>query len=461
MRALVVSIAVAGLIAVSCGDDSAVESTSEDTTTTTVAAETTTTTAGSDSAAESTTTTTPADTTTTTEPPELTASFRGVTPEVIRVGITSFDWDRLAELGVKLGRTTSTDIYVAALEAINDRGGIGGRMLELYPVTYLPVGTAEAEAACVELTEDHEVFLVVGDAIGDEILCVTDLHETAALMTAGMTEERAERAQAPYASVSAGTEERADAFVAAMDEQGLLEGRTIGVAGSADVSVTTFDSTVQALEDAGYEPVDGLSGDNNEDLVASAQESDVFYERFRVEGVNTTVETTGVPLAFSNAIGAGYETEQWLLAIPTAISGRTLAEVGVDPFYLDGAYSTAATPIGTSLQPALAEDPALADCVADIEARTGRVVSYALDEEVNDLSAVLSGCAVAIILEAAILNAGPDLTNDSLLAGLEAIGEIELPGYFGAALGPGDLSAASEFLTVSFNAASGTWDPVE
>lgn len=453
MRALLVLFVVAGLIAAACGDDAAVETSTEETTTTTAATTTTT-------ADEPTTTTSVEETTTTTEPPELTASFRGVTPEVIRVGVVSFDWDRLAEIGVKLGRTNSEDIYVAALEAINDRGGIGGRMLELYPITYLPVGTAEADAACVELTEDHEVFVVVGAAIGDEILCVTELHETAAVMSAGMTEERAARARAPYATVASATEERSEALVAAMDEQGLLEGHTIGVAGSADVSETTFDSTVDALEAAGYEPVDGLSGDNNEDLVASAGESDVFYERFRIEGVDTTIETTGVPLAFANAIGAGYESDQWLLVTAAAVSGSTLTDVGVDPFYIDGAYSVAQTPVATSLQPALAEDPVVAACVDEIEARTDRVVSFELGLEVNDLSGVLAGCSMAAILEAALINAGPELTNDSFQAGLEAIGDIELPGYAGGHLGPGDLTAASGYLTIRFDAASGAWEPI-
>jgi hypothetical protein len=456
-RALVGLFVVLGLIAAACGSDAADEATSDDTSSTTVA-ETTTTVPPDDET--NTTTTEGADTTTTTEPPELTASFRGVTPEVIKVGVTSFDWDALAELGVSLGRSTSEDIYVAALEAINDRGGIGGRMLEIHAISYLPVGTAKAEETCVELTEDHEVFVVVGDAIGDEILCVTELHETAAIMTAGMTLERAARARAPYATVIETTEGRSEAFVAAMDEQGLLDGHTIGVAGSADVSEATFNSTIDALETAGYEPVNGLSGDNNEDLVASAGESDVFYERFRLEGVDTTIETTGVPLAFANAVNAGYVTDQWLLVTPSVVSGLTLADVGVDPSYLDNAYSAAQTAIGTSLQPMLGDDPGIATCVEAIEEGTGRDLTYELDQEINDLAGALSACSFALILEAALTNAGPELTNESFQAGLEAIGEIDLPGYSEASLGPGDFAAAKGFLTLRFNAETGTWDPV-
>ena len=45
-------------------------------------------------------------------------------------------------------------------------------------------------------------------------------------------------------------------------------------------------------------------------------------------------------------------------------------------------------------------------------------------------------------LEAGLTNAGPDLTNQSLQAGHEAIGPIDLPGHFDATIGPDDYGAA-------------------
>ncbi|MCH7788611.1 MAG: hypothetical protein IH940_04140, partial [Acidobacteria bacterium] len=199
-----------------------------------------------DSSATSTSSTPEAAETTLGEDVPLTDSFRGVTSEVIKVGLTSFDWDRLASIGVDLGRTNSEDIYLAALEAINDRGGVNGRLLEIHPVIYLPVGNVEADAACVELTEDHEVFVVVGVTLSDEILCITDAHETAAIVAAGMTAQRKAGARAPYATIGVETEERSAGFVAAMDQLGVLDGATIGVTGSPDVSVEAYETTVQA-----------------------------------------------------------------------------------------------------------------------------------------------------------------------------------------------------------------------
>ena len=93
-------------------------------------------------------------------PVELTASFRGATEDVIRVGVVAIDFDRLADAGVQINSGDAGAIYTAALEAINDRGGIYGRQLELTTETYLPIGGIEADEICVRLAEDVEVFMV-------------------------------------------------------------------------------------------------------------------------------------------------------------------------------------------------------------------------------------------------------------------------------------------------------------
>ena len=128
---------------------------------------------------------------------------------------------------------------------------------------------------------------------------------------------------------------------------------------------------------------------------------------------------------------------------------------------LDGAYSVSLTPIGTSGQEAMADDPLVAACVDDMEERTGRTLPYDLDVEISNIGSALSACSIAAVLEAGLTNAGPDLTNESFQAGLEAIGEIDLPGRPTAYLGPGDLSAASGFTTVRFDAANEVWVPVD
>lgn len=398
------------------------------------------------------------DASTTTEPPVLTASHRGVTEEVIRVGVLTFDWDGLAALGVDFGRSNSEDLYIAALEEINERGGIYGRMLEPHVVTFLPVGSTGSDAACVELTEDKEIFVVTGTPLNDQILCFTELHQTAAVVANGLTAQRQARAQAPYAAVVAQAEERTAAFIELMEETGALDDATIGVSGSVDVSEANFDVMIESLRTAGYEPLEGLIGGNEGDLAASARAQETIYQRMIDAGVNVTIETSGVPLTMANAQAAGYQSDQWLMS--TIMTGRGLTDAGVDHDFLDGALAVSNTPIGTSAQPALADDPLASACVDELEERTGRELPYSLDPPVNDLAAGLFACALASILEEALLNAGPDLTNATFQAGLEAIGEIDLPGYTNASLGPDKMGAAEGLNVVRFDGATGVWEPL-
>ena len=441
MKRLAIVLALA-LAAAACGDDGG-EAGEPTTTATTV---------------EDTTTTAPdAETTTTSRAPN-TASFRGVTEDTIRIGISAFDWDALAAIGVSFGVTNNSDLAIAAFDAINERGGIHGRMLEPYVAEFLPAGQDGADAACLELTEDHEVFLVVGATLNEQILCITELHETAAIVANGLNEERLSRAKAPYATVIASQEVRAAEWVRLMDEAGHLEG-TLGVMGFVDVSESAYRAVAAALRDAGHDPVEGLIGGNADDLEATARQQALVYERMKQAGVDTTISTTGVPLEIANALEAGYETDQWLLY--TTMTGRGLADAGVPLDYLDGAYSTNNSPTGTSAQPSLADDPDAAACLDDLRARTDHPLPYDLDAEVNNINTALIVCATARILEAALTNAGPVLTNESLQAGIEAIGEIELAGYFNASLGPGDYGAVKGLTLVQFDAATGIWNPVD
>lgn len=435
-----------GVLAAACGDDSGGDSAP------TTDAPTVTTTAAPSSSD-------PANPPTTTEPAPLTASFRGVTPETIRVGVFTYDWDRLAEFGVSFGVTNAGDLWEAALQDINDRGGIHGRQIEVYVTEFLPAGSDESDRACVELTEDHEVFVVVGTALNDQILCVTELHETAAVVAGGMTEERMTRARAPYATLVAPTADRARDAVALVETTGVLDGATIGVTGSTDVSATGFRAVADAFIDAGYGVVEALTGGAGGDLTEIARDQAILYERMVESGVDVTVSTTGVPLEIANAIESGYETDQWILT--TTMSGRGLRDENVPWSYLDGAIGVANTEVGTSAQPDMANDPLVAGCLDFLIEETGQPIFYEVDTPVNNITQGLVVCNMVKILEEALLNAGPVLTNDSFQSGLEAIGEIELAGYIDASLGPGDMGAAKGLRLVEFDGETGVWNLLE
>lgn len=388
------------------------------------------------------------------EPGELTASFRGVTEDAIRIGIVTIDFERLAAIGVDQNRGDTAATYAATIQAINDRGGILGRQLEIIEESYLPTDGAEIDALCTRLTEDAEVFIVVGVIRLDDVLCYTELHETAVISINQMTQERLDRALAPYVTVQGRSDQRAAESVAAMVEAGAFEGETVGVIGFVDADEELYRDTVAALRDAGIEPVEGLVSSTGGDVQANRSAAGVVLERFRTDGVTVTVHASPTAGGLEIAASLGYESD--LIQMPFIAPG-VLSAAGVDPAYVDGMLSVASTSVGTLDQLALADDPAVVECVATIEERTDEVIDFAIEPEIDNAITALNACGIATILELALTAAGPVLTNESLAAGLAGIGDFALAGFPSASLGPDDFAAAGGGQLVSYSASDGAW----
>ena len=167
---LVAVVLVAGACA-SSGDD---EASTDPSTTTSVAAATTTTVgdgvASSTSRAPGTTV------------GQLTASFRGVTEDTIRIGVALSDLEALRELGlVDIDRGDEELVWQTFVDEINGRGGINGRQLEMTWAPYVPTQETSAAEACITLTEDVEVFAAIGGIRGPAATvnrCFITDHET-------------------------------------------------------------------------------------------------------------------------------------------------------------------------------------------------------------------------------------------------------------------------------------------
>ena len=110
-------------------------------------------------------------------------TFRGVTSEAIKVGLTVIDFESLNRIfHLSLTYNNWIPVFEAVVADINSRGGILGRRVDLVSRSFLPVGSVTADAACTELTEDEQVFAVVNGFAGpgaeDVNECFADLHET-------------------------------------------------------------------------------------------------------------------------------------------------------------------------------------------------------------------------------------------------------------------------------------------
>ena len=401
---------------------------------------------------EATTTTTteePPETTTTAAPIVLTDSFRGVTSTTIRIGFTSIDFEKFNETyGFNLTYANyqgAVDAYVAH---INATGGVLGRMVEVVHGTFLPVGATTAEAVCVEMAEDHQVFAVLNGFAGPGAEgvneCFGGLYDTI-LVGGKPTPEQLERVTATWISDDISLGRRGRAFVNLLRETGRLAdlGTFMLYGANGDYEPTIAD-TRAALEEAGVTVAVAVYNPNTGDEVATIAHMEVLLERARVEDVSTVFFIGEAAYAQEVLFDLGDEFVVLILNGDSTNRWKTDPPQGID----------GAGTLLTNRSFLSSTDPAMADCLDVIEAGLGlevRSVELLEEGEPNYWSATQTSCRLFELFRQIATAAGPDLTNESFAAAVDDLGSFSIPGQPYNSLGPGKYDARD---TLSL----GEWD---
>lgn len=362
------------------------------------------------------------------------ASTPGITDETITIGFTYINLADLLEAGIIDTNHGPYDQQIQALvDDLNERGGIHGRQVEVISVGYDPVGNEAQQAACIELTEDEEVFAVLGSIRGDNVLCYTEQHETIAIMDRNMSEERLARAAAPYATAGPTEERILTEMVDTAAAEGLLDGATVAVHSTEpeNHSLAT-DVLTPALEAAGANVVfKSLIEVGGSDVGASG-EAIAFNAQLMADEDVDTVFVVGDSLVVSTTFAAEGFTPTLFLGDMGSAQG--LAE-GNDLSVFDGVYT-----FGDFVDPERYEEATFQEeCVPiwdaahpDDPVRDPRDL---VDDEPNHTVGLGTACRTLSIFVAAAEAAGTELTTESFLTSLESVGPIDLPGY-----GPGSIT---------------------
>ena len=290
----------------------------------------------------------------------------GVTDDTITLGVTYVDLAALGDI-VDIDHGDYEAAYQAVADDINASGGINGRQLELAFAPVTPIGTDSSDAACVELTEDIGVFAVVGFMIDEAPLCYVDLHDTPAV--GGLiSQERLDRATAPWFSNIAGAESAASRLVAAFDDDGAFEGATVGVISLAADQAVMEDVTIPTLEERGIEVADQAVIDvpDNDQAAALAQVG-VIAERFQSAGVDTVVTVANAALTTAQGLEATGFRPRLLATGFESLAAYTAAEGGFDETVVEDAVTG-----GYATSEAQYPDPLMQDCSCVVEEATGR-----------------------------------------------------------------------------------------
>ncbi|MDH3706604.1 MAG: ABC transporter substrate-binding protein, partial [Acidimicrobiia bacterium] len=358
----------------------------------------------------------------------LTASYRGVSEDAIAIAIPIVDEATIErDFSVELNWGDQQAKYELALARVNDAGGVLGRTLDATFIEYVPITQDNTDQVCLEATEDLGVFAVVGFIRPDAgVLCFTELNDTPFVGGGDVpTSETRDRSIVPalYPAVSAARLD--EALVEVMDQRGALAGRTIAVHGRDTARLDTVEA---ALAARGYEASTRTVLDAPEsDALEMASQLDVIVERWNADGIDLVLNTTTNISMLAAVNRAGLEVDIATNSTDVALGpdavfaqGATEAEVSrvtlVSPASLQAAYESGHGPTVTCVDEWNSAHP-------DEEA-----VFDPSGDQLENIGQVLFACQNIELFALVAGAAGVDLTPDTMLAALDELSAVELPG---------------------------------
>lgn len=396
-----------------------------------------------------------------------TDSVRGVTDETIKIGIVIVDYEAIKQF-VDFHRGDQEETAQIFVDWINENGGVGGRQIEPVYKTYTPIPGQEpgALSVCTALTEDEEVFAVLGvfiDFTGDAQLCLTRDHETIHI---GHELEQPWIDESPpsFLLTPEGTiEDKARALLNLFEEEGTLEGRTVAVLADQDAETRVDDIIEPGLDDLGVEqgPTAVLSVTGT-DTAAAQSQLDSFIERWESEDVDT-IFMTGLRVSATQFV------EKIKGAIPDALlitdaevtleQAQDVTAAGTDPNPYEGMLGIEGE---TESERWSNKSPELQQCVDVYEEVTGETV-LGPDEVTPDpdgrtaeiFIAVEDFCGELVMLKTIAEKAGPNLNNDTWREAVDDFGTIGLVTTSRASLCKGKYGADDEGRLVEYDPSIG------
>ena len=368
------------------------------------------------------------------------ASSPGITDETLRLGVVLLDLSTLEPLGMGLDNfevETQQEAFEVFIDAINDDGGVGGRTVEPVYVVNDPLNADAARAGCLELTEDEDVFAVVG-FVTDAAECIAVEHETPLLFHTSDLDSLYRSSSNRLVGPGASLERTAAGWAAVMEQTGDLAGRTLGIVAvddgaSEQLPADALQSTLEQLGHAvGYRA--HLPG--TADAAAIALE----VPRMRDAGVDTVFLSTNFATAgqFVQVSEQQGFTPQYL----TSEIG-TLANDGLVqrmPASFDGALAVTSTVGGpVAARSGQRAQEAFSECLDRYNDATGSDLAWGVEHALGGV------CSMMTIFEAAATAVEDDLSQVTFVDAVQQLGDIELPGRHGGSFAPGKTDYADVF----------------
>jgi hypothetical protein len=361
----------------------------------------------------------------TTTAPTATGPSPGVTADSIKVGVTYVDVKSLVKSGLNYNLGDHKAVYQALFADINDHGGINGRKVEPVFAPIDPTSTAPAEAKCLQLTEDDDVFVVTGFFLADAVLCPVATHATA-VVGGEMTPERLKQAKAPWLTWTPDTDQP-KSVLEAFDKRGQLDGKVAIWAAQRDEKLVD-DLVVPTLKDLGVKPVaTGIAVAPADDAAAQQNETNTFAQRFKSAGADTLVLVGSSAQGWPTNMASNPSYRPKLLFLDQlAPKAFAINAATKDTSILEGSLS------GGSYGPDQArfDEPAMQACVKILKAHnvdTPEPKDVGTDPSNQPYQAAFQACPDVALVKAWLGAAGKKLNYGTLAAAEDGL-KVAVPG---------------------------------
>jgi ABC-type branched-subunit amino acid transport system substrate-binding protein len=352
----------------------------------------------------------------------------GVTADAIKLGVVYLDFSKLKDVIPSLDQGDYETAYQSYAKVINDAGGINGRKLELEFATFDPVDQSTASNACLQLTEDKQVFAVLAAATTPAgSSCILVDHSTP-MVGGTQTTEALEAARAPWFAWDLSSASAARKTVGGVLDEGGFKGKKVAIfAGAPDEQVAR--QIESQLKRADVDVVNvAIGSPNSGDVAASKAELQTFAERFRSDGAEQVVVVGDAFVLFAQALQQTDFRPQLIATSTGVVRGFLVA--ATDYSVMKGLIAGG----GPSPQEVAAE-PAVEKCHADVQAvEPDRVIDTPYDptgKSPEPAISVESACTALQLFSAIAKKAGPTLNADTFGRAGDHLGKITLPGRGG------------------------------
>jgi ABC-type branched-subunit amino acid transport system substrate-binding protein len=343
----------------------------------------------------------------------------GITDDTIKLGITYIDLGSVEGVSTNHGDYAAS--YQALIDDLNANGGINGRLIEPVIVPISLTDGGNADAVCLQLTEDEQVFAVLGFFLNDAPACYLELHETA-IVGGSQTEDLLSRAKAPWYTFETGSDFEADA-VRKLADEGLLDG-TVGVLVTSTEQALLDGTIIPTLTELGIEPaVVAVNDAPATDTAAIEAQAAAIIERMEASGVDTILAPA------NNAVPAAQALEDTsyrpvILSTTQNALNAFIQDEGRDLSVLEGAVAAGTFgPVEANVS-----QPEFQECQAVAEAAGIESVDPATwVEGPRPWVSLTAACNSLALFKAIATYAGPNLNYATYQEAGNTIGEVKIP----------------------------------